>query len=176
MKQLLKSGDETLYPFFHFLNAKACHFNGDYNLSLEMLDKAEKSLKSSINGSRDYRLVLTCIGSFTDTDPEGIEYAVMKAILSNEKGNNYHAIGMYDKAIDAFTYALNLQTESYSTMRHANIAYTRRCMGKSFEEKGMHLKALEQYQEADSIAKVIIDECHPEAIKIKTALDHCYNQ
>ena len=176
LKQLLKSGEEIFHPFFYFLKSKACHFKGEYDLSLAFLNKAEESLQSSINRNFDYRQLLTCIGSLNDKDPEGIEYTVMKAIISNDKGNNYYAIGLYDEAINAFTCALNLQIEAYSTMCHANIAYTRRCMGKSFEEKGMRLEAIEQYDLAASIANDIYDECHPEAIAIKKALDHCHLQ
>jgi tetratricopeptide (TPR) repeat protein len=125
-----------------------------------------------INGNLDYRKLLTCIGSLNETDPENIELTVMKAIISNEKGNNYRALGMHDNAINAFINSLNLQTESYSTLYHANVAYTHRCLGKSFEEKEMHHEALERYKRANSIAEIIYrDEYHPEAIEIKAALN-----
>lgn len=171
LKMLFTSGEEILHPFYYFMESKASHFNGEYDLSIALLEKAEEKLQSSINGNTGYRQLLTCIGSLNDTDPAGIECAVMRAIIANDIGNNYHSIGQYDKAIVEFTCALNLQSESYSTKCHANIAYTRRCMAKTLEAKGMHDKALEQYKLANLIANdIYIDESHPEATEIKSAL------
>jgi len=172
LKLLLTAGEGILHPFYYFLESKAYHFNRDYDLSLALLGEAEESLQSHINGNADYRQLLTCIGSLNHADPVGREYTVMQAIISNDKGNNYHAMGQYDLAVDAFMYALKLQTETYTTMCHANIAYTRRCMAKSLEEQGMHQQALEQYNLANAIAETIYnDECHPEAIAIKKLAD-----
>src|SRR3990167_4670937 len=171
LKMLLTSSADIFHSFYYFLESKAYHFNGEYDLSVSLLDKAEKRLQPCINGNHDYRKLLTCIGSLSDADPEGIEYSVMKAIIANDKGNNYHALGQYDEAIGEFICALQLQSESYSTMCHANIAYTRRCMAKTLEAKGMHDKALEQYKLSNSIANNIYsDESHPEATEIKAAL------
>lgn len=170
LEKLLKSDSGIMHPFYYFLNAKLCHFNSKYYLSLEFLNLAEEGLQKGMDGNLDYRRILTCIGSLNNEDPKNIEYTVMKAIIKNEIGNNYHALGMYDKAIDAFISALNFQQKSYSTMRHLNVAYTHRCMGKSLERKGMSLEAFEQYEQANSIIKETIDECHPESIEIKAAL------
>lgn len=172
VKKLLEVGDETLHPFFYFLESKFYYFKGDYLSSLAFLNKAEQNLKPNINGNSDYRKLLTCIGSINNTDPLNNEYAVMKAIIANDKGNNYAAIHDHEKALEAFNLALSLQAESYATRVHANIAYTHRCMGKAYEANAMPTQALEQYHLAHSIANVVYeDKYHPEAVKIRKALE-----
>jgi tetratricopeptide (TPR) repeat protein len=173
VNQLLESGDKLFHPFFYFVKSKASHLNGDYPSSLAYLDKAEDSLKAEINGNNDYRMLLTCIGSLRAGDPDGIEWNVMKAIIANDRGNNYQALAQHDKATESFLLALKLQTDAYRTSTHANVAYTHRCAGKSYEESGRPVDAREQYEQAQAIANLIYgdDDSHPEVIAIQTALE-----
>lgn len=168
-EHLLKVAAPVLHAFIYFVLARACYVDRECEVSLIALQSSNGALCSSIDNSEDYRQLLTAIGSF-DMALNGIEYSVMRAIILNEKGINYFTLKKFDQSAKSFQAALNLQLDVYPTAMHANIAYTRRWLGKSLFKLGMRDMALEQYEQALKIASTIYSDTHPEFLEVKEAI------
>lgn len=116
-------------------------------------------------------IMLKAIGSYTKTDPQGIEFDLLKAVVMNDTAHVLLKQNCVEGAISLFKHALAMQAEAYKTMQHANVIYTLRSLAHAYTEQKNFALAKETYENAVALCHIVYNNGkHPEVVATHQAL------
>lgn len=156
-----------------YLKGKLLFFQNGYEQAQEVFALAREITVSDAKRT-ELRIILEVIGSCNKADPDGIEFELLEAIVANDSANLLLKTNRVEAAIVLFEQALMIQQAAYKTTRHANVAYTLRCLANAYVAQGSFATAKALYEQALAIGDVVYSNReHPEVIALQEALQAC---